>query len=63
MAIGIRQLTYSEKRFTSYAVCFESIPDVDVPVFYGQSGVSLMNTMLPTLETVSLSISSQKRKH
>ena len=62
MAIGIRQLTYSEKDLPAM-LSASSIPDVDVPVFYGQSGVSLMNTMLPTLEAVSLSISSQKRKH
>ncbi|MFD0704300.1 App1 family protein [Alloscardovia venturai] len=49
IAIGIRQLTRDEKRIQQM-MSMPSAPDVDVPVYYGQSGVSLMATMLPLLE-------------
>ncbi|WP_418969149.1 App1 family protein [Alloscardovia omnicolens] len=62
LAIGIRQLRHDEKDLQSMLTA-TSTPDVDVPVFYGQSGVSLMHTMLPMLEALAVSTSSQKRKH
>lgn len=51
LAIGIRQLTTDEKHLQQILAPI-SAPDVDVPVFYGQSGVSLMTTMLPMLENL-----------
>ncbi|WP_018143340.1 App1 family protein [Alloscardovia criceti] len=52
LAIGIRQLT-SDERHLQQILTPTSTPDVDVPVFYGQSGVNLMTTMLPTLEALA----------
>ncbi|MFC0265287.1 App1 family protein [Alloscardovia macacae] len=52
LAIGIRQLTSDEKHLQQI-LAPTSAPDVDVPVFYGQSGVSLMSTMLPLLEKLA----------
>ncbi|TCD54515.1 DUF2183 domain-containing protein [Alloscardovia theropitheci] len=52
LAIGIRQLTTDEKHLQQ-TLSPTSAPDVGVPVFYGQSGVSLMATMLPLLEQIS----------
>lgn len=55
LAIGIRQLTTDERNLQQ-VLTPTSAPDVDVPVFYGQSGVSLMTTMLPFLKAAAQKI-------
>lgn len=62
LAIGIRQLT-TDERTIQQAFTPNSAPDVDVPVFYGQSGVSLMTTMLPFLKASAEKEGTTKEKN
>jgi phosphatidate phosphatase APP1 len=54
IAIGIRQLEPKESMLVRGHVPVPPMPEVNVPVFYGSTGLNLMKTLLPYLQRLNL---------